>query len=263
MLTALPPRAVTLAPTATSGIPASNVISTTHSARPPPTHSLHSEKCVFACILLLPFTASCLLSRSPLTGLLIDFFCVLRQHKAPVGLIVGVAIAILLFIASLFLVRFLFIRRARKRAAFAGPGKTLGSAAAVTPYPRPSIAKESGGAYAGHDDKPRSTPSERAAVELGAYPPPQPAPASHERTGSAGSWATPFAGAGAGGRAEPGANSSPAARQAYLAAELRAAQGVLERAGTRNPENIDLKATKARIRALEERQTSAWALGLE
>ncbi|KAJ6458922.1 hypothetical protein C8R47DRAFT_143300 [Mycena vitilis] len=184
------------APTATSGIPASNVISrtTTHSARPPPIHSLHSEK----------------------------------QHKAPVGLIVGVAIAILLFIASLFL----FIHHARERAAFAGPGKTLGSAAAVTPYPRPSIAKESGGAYAGHDDKPWSTPSERDAVELGAYPPPQPPPASHERTGSAGSWATPFAGVGAGGRAEPGANSSPAARQAYLATKLRAAQGVLERAGT-------------------------------
>ncbi|KAJ7660377.1 hypothetical protein DFH06DRAFT_1194450 [Mycena polygramma] len=229
MLTALLPRAVTLVPTATSGVSASNVISVTHSARPPPTHSLHSEK----------------------------------QHKAPVGLIVGVAIAILLFIASLFFVRFLFIRRARTRAAFAGPGKTLGGAA--MPATRPSIAKE--GAYGAPSlDKGYPAPpmaSERDAVELGAYPPPQPPPASHERTGSAGSWATPFAGAGTGGRAEPGANSSPAARQAYLAAELRAAQGVLERAGTRNPENIDLKATKARIRALEERQTSAWALGLE
>ncbi|KAJ7716370.1 hypothetical protein B0H16DRAFT_1476787 [Mycena metata] len=66
---------------------------------------------------------------------------------------------------------------------------------------------------------------ERDAVELGAEPPP---PTTH--TPAAGSCSTPFAGAGA-NTAEPGVGSSPAARQAYLAAELHAAQTELERAG--------------------------------
>ncbi|KAJ7186013.1 hypothetical protein C8R46DRAFT_1062209 [Mycena filopes] len=234
---ALEPRSITLVPTATSGVPASTQAS--HSARPSPTRHLKSDK----------------------------------QHKAPVGLIIGVAIAILAGVAALFFVRWLFVRRARRRAAFAGQGRTLGGPAA----PRPSTAKQQQPmsaappvsqpqtypappqAYAMPTPAPALAPaSERDAVELGAYPPQL--PPTHATTGS---WGTPFAGAAPSNTTgpEPGANSSPAARQAYLAAELRAAQAQLER----TPKNAgaETKALKARIRGLEERQTSAWAMGLE
>ncbi|KAJ6459048.1 hypothetical protein C8R45DRAFT_1031335 [Mycena sanguinolenta] len=144
---------------------------------------------------------------------------------------------------------------------------------------------------------PMPAPSERDAVELASYPPPTLPPSSSSYVPpfsssnppfsntppqlppthtTSGSWSTPFSGtgptatpfSGAGTGAEPGPNSTPAARQAYLAAELRAAQSLLERAGsgTRGglgDKSVDVKATKARIRELEERQGSAWALGLE
>ncbi|KAJ7935937.1 hypothetical protein B0H13DRAFT_2304425 [Mycena leptocephala] len=146
MLTAaaLEARSVTLVSTATSGVPASHIQS--HSARPDPTHTLHSQK----------------------------------QHKAPVGTIVGVAVAIVAGIAALFFVRWLFVRRARRRAAFSGPGRTLGA-----PSPRTSTSK--GGAYLSSQPQtqtyahtsPTGMPvpgpaqaSERDAVELGQYPPP-------------------------------------------------------------------------------------------
>ncbi|KAJ7022315.1 hypothetical protein C8F04DRAFT_1272753 [Mycena alexandri] len=231
LITAAPEaRTVDIPPTATSGVPASHI---SHSARPSPSHQLKSE----------------------------------RQKKAPVGLIVGVAIAILAGVIGLFLVRWLFVRRARRRAAFAGQGRTLGGPAA----PRSSTGKQppvsQPQAYPAPPQAytmpaPQLPPaSERDAVELGAYPPPTQSPAppqlppTHTSTGS---WSTPFAGAGS-NTAEPGAGSSSAARQAYLAAELRAAQTQLERGG----KGADTKAIKARIRALEERQQSAWALGLE
>ncbi|KAJ7749932.1 hypothetical protein B0H16DRAFT_1460958 [Mycena metata] len=98
--------------------------------------------------------------------------------------------------------------------------------------------------------------SERDAVELGAYPPSAQSPPddAHARR----VLLDPFANTGT-NTAEPGVGLSPAARQAYLAAELRAAQTELERARR----GANTKGIKARIRALEERQQSAWALGLE
>ncbi|KAK7045026.1 hypothetical protein R3P38DRAFT_2882196 [Favolaschia claudopus] len=216
----LEPR-VTIPPTATSGIAASNEITESHSHRPAPTHALKSN----------------------------------REHKAPVGLIVGVAVGILAFLFALFFIRWLFIRRARRRAAFAGPGKTLGGAnmnpntKQAPAESRPSIAK---------DPMPMSmpmpVPTDRDAVELASYPPPSQPNAPQQPTHNpSGSWPTSFA------AGEPGPTSSPAARQAYIAAELRAAQALLERGG----KGVDVKATKARIRELEQRQGSAWALGLE
>ncbi|KAJ7434815.1 hypothetical protein B0H11DRAFT_2257902 [Mycena galericulata] len=79
----------------------------------------------------------------------------------------------------------------------------------------------------------------------------------HAASGS-GSWSTHFSPAPA-SAAEPGSASSPAARHAYLAAELRAAQTLLERGG----KGVNVAKTKARIRELEERQRSAWAMRLE
>jgi hypothetical protein len=153
--------------------------------------------------------------------------------------------------------------------------------------------------------------TDRDAVELGSYPPPSApnsnpnpsypsaAPPPNPNPGFAppppnpnpnpnpdfapppthtpdGSWSTRFAppSAPTTTTAEPGPASSPAARQAYLAAELRAAQSLLERSSTklsggdgdgksREAREREVKATKARIRELEARQTSAWALGLE
>ncbi|KAJ7445908.1 hypothetical protein FB451DRAFT_1188969 [Mycena latifolia] len=199
---------ITLVPTATSGVPASSD-TVSHSHRPDPTQHFQSDK----------------------------------QAKAPVGLIVGVAIAILAAVVGLFLLRYLFIRRARRREAASA---SASSAAALPPmakkqgpFPPPPPPQDAG----------KQLPaSERDAVPLTHthYPP----------SSAGGSWPTPFAPAAADA---PGAGSSPAARQAHLAAELRAAQALLERGG----KGVDTVRTRARIRELEERQQSAWALGLE
>ncbi|KAF8140909.1 hypothetical protein K438DRAFT_1995566 [Mycena galopus ATCC 62051] len=225
---------VDLPPTNTPGVTFTPSISATHSARPSPSHLLHSEK----------------------------------QSKAPVGLIVGVALAIIAFLVALAFLRYFFVRRAQRRKAFEGPGRVLGGPPTAT-----AKGKDAEQGYA-HT---MPVPTGADAVELSSYPPPAsipnpnpnpnpPPPPTHTTTGS---WSTAFSGAGARTtqEQEPGPGSSPAARQAYLAAELRAAQALLERAGGANArvgdKSIDVKATKARIRALEERQTSAWALGLE
>jgi hypothetical protein len=205
-----------------------------------------------------------------------------------VGTIVGVAVAIVAGIAALFFVRWLFVRRARRRAAFSGPGRTL-----AAPPPRTSTSK--GGAYLASQPQTQTYPhtmpmpapgatqaSERDAVELAQYPPPSsalnpsaavfpnPTPSASDpspyapspyasqpepQPGQPQGWSTHFASS----TTEPGAGSSPAARQAYLAAELRAAQALLERGG----KDVNTREVKARVRALEERQQSAWALGLE
>ncbi|KAJ6557701.1 hypothetical protein B0H19DRAFT_1376335 [Mycena capillaripes] len=226
----LEPRTVTIPPTQTSGIAASNVITESHSARPSPSHALHSEK----------------------------------QHKAPVGLIVGVALAIVAAIAALFFIRYLFVRRARRReqaAAFSGAGHLASRDAHA--HAR-SADDDDTHAERQRRRRARGVPSALPIAPLPlpvAAPTTTPAPAhllllpirpAHQQQSS---WPTAFSGSAS----EPGAGSSPAARQAYLAAELRAAQSLLERGG----KEVDVKSTKARIRALEERQTSAWALGLE
>ncbi|KAJ6459046.1 hypothetical protein C8R45DRAFT_1183141 [Mycena sanguinolenta] len=227
------------------------------------------------------------------------------------GLIVGVALAVIATVFGVFLVRWLFVRRARRREAFAGPGRTLGATGATGKAGTmgqggaPTTKEGMGMGAAGMGmpmPMPMRTPSERDAVELASYPPPTlppssssafppssssafpPSSASNPPFSSntppqlppthttSGSWSTPFSGSGPtttpfssmGTGAEPGPNSRPAVRQAYLAAELRAAQSLLERAGGRlGDKSVDVKATKARIRDLEERQGSAWALGLE
>ncbi|KAJ7720377.1 hypothetical protein DFH07DRAFT_307641 [Mycena maculata] len=210
LLTVFEPRSVTLVPTATSGVPASHT-SGSISRGPTPTVTFKSQK----------------------------------QAKAPVGLIVGVAIAVIAAIAVLFFIRYLFIRRARRRevssktAQMPQHSQIPQSRAAHSPPQRPPPQSQS-----------HLPPSDRDAVELAQYPPPG---AGHSASGS---WSTPFAPAST---AEPGASSSPAARQAYIAAELRAAQSLLERGG----KGINATKIKARIRELEERQNSAWALGLE
>ncbi|KAJ7458906.1 hypothetical protein FB451DRAFT_1406089 [Mycena latifolia] len=79
LLTAAP--FVTLVPTATSDVPSVNT--TSHSRRPDPTQHFKSE----------------------------------RQAKAPVGVIVGGAIAVLAGICGLFFLRWLFLHRARRRKA--------------------------------------------------------------------------------------------------------------------------------------------------
>ncbi|KAJ7240634.1 hypothetical protein B0H12DRAFT_51762 [Mycena haematopus] len=78
------PRSIDIPPTATSGVSATNIITASHSPRPAPTHPLHSEK----------------------------------QKKAPVGLIVGVALAIVAAVLALFFVRYLFIRLSGRRGGF-------------------------------------------------------------------------------------------------------------------------------------------------
>ncbi|KAJ6612104.1 hypothetical protein B0H10DRAFT_323491 [Mycena sp. CBHHK59/15] len=202
-------RVVTLAPTESSGVV--DPSDTTHTTTAPTgkTKPLKSSRCVSG--------SSC-----P-TGVFLMSFITPRQHKPPVGLIVGVAIAIIALIAALFLVRYLFLRRTRRRDA-ARPAALPAKLAPPT-GPPPMAAT-------GAD-----------AVELGHYPP----------SSTGGSWPQPFS------ASEPGAGASPAARQAYLAAELRAAQALLERGGR----GVDVPRTKARIRELEARQQSAWALGLE
>ncbi|KAJ7084915.1 hypothetical protein C8R44DRAFT_862230 [Mycena epipterygia] len=192
-------RSITLVPTQPSGVPASTA-STSHTHGPTPTPHLKSDK----------------------------------QHKAPVGLIVGVALAIVAGVAGLFFIRYLFIRRARRREALAAPAPAQSTFAAGTS----TMPKQ-------QQPPPAPMATDRDAVELGHYPP----------SSAGGSWPTPFAAPAP----APGAGSSPAARQAYLAAELRAAQALLERGG----KDVNTTRTKARIRELEERQQSAWALGLE
>jgi hypothetical protein len=168
---------------------------------------------------------------------------------------------VILIIAALlafFFIRYLLQLRARRRIPFLGAGTILGGGSPPSHQPRPPI--------------PDSTLD---AVERGQYPPPSyptsytPPPTFNPSIGTYGypthipadsaAASTPnFA-------AEPGENSTPAARQAYLAAELRAAQALLDRSTTKLGGGIterEVRATKARISELEARQTSAWALGV-
>lgn len=179
-------------------------------------------------------------------------------RKPPIGVIMGIALAIVAVLLALF-IQWLLIRRAHRREAFAGPGITL-----VAPQSRASIAK--GLPPQNYpNDMPISTPtaaqpSERDA-ELGQYPPSSSAALLNAFSPDApsqppGPYPTLFSTTA---EAEPGAGSSPPARQAYLAAEIRAAQALLERGG----KDVEVRAAKAKIRVLEERRQSAWALGLE
>ncbi|KAF8181703.1 hypothetical protein K438DRAFT_1767783 [Mycena galopus ATCC 62051] len=87
-------------------------------------------------------------------------------------------------------------------------------------------------------------------AELGQYPPSSSAALLSSRDGSSqppGPRPTPFPTAA---EAESGASAAPAARQAYLAAELRSEHALFERGGM----DVDVRATKAKIRALEEQQ---------
>ncbi|KAJ6560402.1 hypothetical protein B0H19DRAFT_945541 [Mycena capillaripes] len=135
--------------------------------------------------------------------------------------------------------------RGRRREAFAGPGQTLKPVKEPLPqsYPNemehdPELGLYPASSHASSESAPLTvSPSDAPPSN----PPSGPSPASFSTT------------------AEPGVGSSPAARQAHLAAELRAAQALLQRGG----KDVDVKATKAKIRELEERQQSAWAQGLE
>ncbi|KAJ7243533.1 hypothetical protein C8J57DRAFT_1525639 [Mycena rebaudengoi] len=172
------------------------------------------------------------------------------EHDAPVGLVVGVALAIIAGIVALALVRLLFLRRARwrERQLKTQSPRTLGGPAAAsastfkTPAPPPPK-------------------MDRDAVELAGYPPMSSTSANNNNnnngnTGNGGAWPQPFSGAMP-PAAESGAGSSPATRQAYLAAELREAQTQLERIGVGSKGGKEAAAVKRRIRELEERQQSA------
>ncbi|CAK5263775.1 unnamed protein product [Mycena citricolor] len=211
-------RAVTIAPTQTQGVSASNVITASHSHRPSITPTLESQ----------------------------------RQHKAPVGLIVGVAIAIIGAIIGLFLIRWLFVRRARARRTSTSKSSLDAPAAFSDPNPMRTPARLPGGP---------------GAVELGAYPL---SSASNPRMAPSDSWHTsfphpPLSGSG---RQEPGPGSSPTERQAWLASELRSAQTALERTqgyGTGGNEQQERQRLRAEIRELENRQgnkDSPAAMGL-
>ncbi|KAJ6558740.1 hypothetical protein DFH09DRAFT_1162406 [Mycena vulgaris] len=80
-------------------------------------------------------------------------------------------------------------------------------------------------------------------------------PATAEYLGSStdGSGATLISAVAPGPVDSPGPDSTPAARRAYYAAELRAAQALLERGGG----NVDVRKTKTRIRELETQLQSA------
>ncbi|KAJ7213798.1 hypothetical protein C8J57DRAFT_1601946 [Mycena rebaudengoi] len=161
------------------------------------------------------------------------------EHDAPVGLIVGVSLAVIAGIVALALVRLLFLRRARRREHHLRP---LPSAA---PPPPPSA-------------------MDRMAVELAGYPPMSSTDNNNSNNnntsnnGSGDAWPQPFS-----RPAPPAAGSSPAAHQAYLAAELRRAQTQLERIGVGSKGGKEAAAVKRHIREPEERQQSAWALGLD
>jgi hypothetical protein len=108
---------------------------------------------------------------------------------------------------------------------------------------------------------------DRDAVELAGHPPMSSTSVNNNNnnngnTGNGGAWPQPFS-AAVPPAAEPDAGSFPAARQAYLAAELRQAQTQLERIGVGSKGGKEAAEVKRRIRELEERQRSAWALGLE
>ncbi|KAF7351509.1 hypothetical protein MSAN_01583200 [Mycena sanguinolenta] len=301
MLTAAPDRrSVTIPPTASTGVSNTEIITQSHSHRCVSSASFRVGF-LFSCFGCLPSS----FLRLPRLLLLRPLCLILKltphahspspshllhsekQAKAPVGLIVGVGLAVIAALFGLFFVRYMFVRRKRRREAFAGPGRTLGGGVV-------GVGGKAGGGVAGKEGMPMPMPmpmqpTDKDAVELASYPPPAlptsasspPFPPSSSPPSSApppslppthaqsGSWSTPFSASPASGAAagEPGPQSTPAARQAYLAAELRAAQSLLERAapGRNNlgDKSIDVKATKARIRELEERQGSAWALGLE
>ncbi|KAJ7060706.1 hypothetical protein C8F01DRAFT_1140663 [Mycena amicta] len=261
-------RNVTLPPTATSGVPASNAITQSHSHRPTPTKHFQSDK----------------------------------QRNTPVGLIWGVSIAVVVAIVALFLVRFLFIRRARKRAVAAGVGVVQGKRASMAKgkgslesgasvkmeYPLPPRPPPAHGYPHQHHHQPdveqQLPATERDAVELREYDyPPMPAPPSSSSPSpptlspspytqnQPSGWSAPFSSQAASstpfvqGYAQPapGPGSLPEERQAYLSAEIRSVQTQLERNGNGNGEERERKALRARIHELEDRQQSAWALGLE
>ncbi|KAF7351526.1 hypothetical protein MSAN_01585000 [Mycena sanguinolenta] len=224
-----PRRSVDLPTTAAVGVSNTEIITQSHSPGPSPSHLLDSQK----------------------------------QHKAPVGLIVGVALAVIAALFGLFFVRYLFIRRKRRRETFAGAG---GGRSEGRRGPRRARKAQGECQYrCRHWHAPRRKRAN--ATRWSSVPtlphlllPPPSLPPTHTKSDS---WSTTFTPSAT--AAEPGPESTPAARQAYLAAELRAAQSLLERAGRGGvgDKSIDVRATKARIRELEERQRSAWAMGLE
>ncbi|KAJ6457912.1 hypothetical protein C8R45DRAFT_1032278 [Mycena sanguinolenta] len=171
--------------------------------------------------------------------------------RPPIGVIMGVVLAIVAALFALF-VRWILIRRARHREAFVGPGITL-----VAPQLGVSSAKGLPPQNYPYDmpiHTPTGAQSSERDTELGQYPPSSSAALLSSPDGPSqplGPRPTPFPPTV---EAEPGASSTPAARQAYLAAELRAEHALLERGG----KDVDVRATKAKIRALEEQQQSAW-----
>ncbi|KAJ7359871.1 hypothetical protein DFH08DRAFT_847240 [Mycena albidolilacea] len=169
------------------------------------------------------------------------------QPRADPGMSKGTIV--LSVLVALFFIRYLLDVRSRRRIPFIGMGTALGGGPS-SPLPpssaRDADLKQSSSAPSSTSNpstKPTPTPAD-----------PSPAPAlSLNPNFSAASTA-------------PEENLAPAARQAYLAAELRAAQASLER-GTKKlgggMKGRQVRATKARISELEGRQMSAWALGLE
>ncbi|KAJ6560367.1 hypothetical protein B0H19DRAFT_1070008 [Mycena capillaripes] len=135
----------------------------------------------------------------------------------------GISDGELLIVALLFclFVHWLLDRRARWREPFAGPGKMLRGAAPVkaplpqsnpNEMPTPTHMATQPSEH-GADYPPSSHPSSRSASFSNVSPPD--APSSHPPSGPSPAPSS---------TAEPGVGSPPAARQAYLAAELRAAQ---------------------------------------
>ncbi|KAJ7866856.1 hypothetical protein B0H14DRAFT_2732401 [Mycena olivaceomarginata] len=152
-------------------------------------------------------------------------------------------IVIIAALLAFFFIRYLLQLRARRRIPFLGAGTILGGGSPPSHQPRPPI--------------PDSTLD---AVERGQYP-----PASYPTSYTPPPTFDPSIGT-YGYPTHPGEISTPAARQAYLAAELRAAQALLDRSTTKLGGGIterEVRATKARISELEARQTSAWALGVD
>ncbi|KAF7303228.1 hypothetical protein MKEN_01286600 [Mycena kentingensis (nom. inval.)] len=243
-------RSVTIVPTETSGIPASNVITqTSHSQGPQPTREFKSDK----------------------------------ERKVPVGLIWGVAIAIVAAIMVLFLLRLLFVRKKRREAAAAAAASAAKNARADAKaslesgksipmvYPTPPKPPPAHG-YA-HEHNPGNPDADAVELKSYEYPParaaaapptlPLPSTTTTAYTPNATGWSAGFSAptsSGSGATPVPGPTSSPEERQAYLASEIRTTQALLETGGQSADER---KALKAKVYELEQRQTSAWALGLE
>ncbi|KAJ7838190.1 hypothetical protein B0H14DRAFT_2789892 [Mycena olivaceomarginata] len=176
------------------------------------------------------------------------------QSRADPGMSKGTIV--LSVLVAFFFIRYLLDVRSRRRTPFIGMGTILGGGPS-SPLP-PSSARDADLKQSPALSHPTSpAPSSTSNPSTKSTPTPadlSPAPAfSLNPNFSAASTA-------------PEENLAPAARQAYLAAELRAAQASLER-GTKKlgggMKGREVRATKARISELEGRQTSAWALGLE